>query len=328
MRKTRGYAKAAVRSFVPIAGISIMAVLSEDPRLFWSVVLPLLAGVLPLSAWLTKRILCQAGKGARIYDRFLVLQVFALSILAAGVCFCFMIEAGVSHGAVLRNLFFLRCIFACIVLVVYPVTDLTLSRASLLSDMEGARINKSSVIVPRAVILAAAASVLIRIIAPPLNTALRLQHRNVAKLLVSFGADVRASDRYGCSPLWYAVHRTDLEMTNLLLEKGAQLDAALAGLGLQRAAEGNRPDMLRFLLSRGANPNSTHMGATALILACLRNDRSMIRLLLDNGADMNVKGGYPGMPYDGKSALDLALASGDAQTAEIMLAYRNRKLNE
>jgi ankyrin repeat protein len=114
-------------------------------------------------------------------------------------------------------------------------------------------------------------------------------------------------------------------MTTLLLNKGAKLDATIASLGLQRAVEDKNTDMLRLLLSSGADPNSTYMGAPPLVAACQRKDTTMIRMLLDSGADINFKSKYPNMSYDGKSPLDIAYEIGDAKVVELLLSHGKKQ---
>ena len=78
-------------------------------------------------------------------------------------------------------------------------------------------------------------------------------------------------------------------------------------------------------MGKGADPNSTYMGATPLVHACSRRSLTMIRLLLERGADVDFKSNYPAMPYHGKSPLDIALGGGDAQVVELLLSYSKRK---
>jgi ankyrin repeat protein len=163
---------------------------------------------------------------------------------------------------------------------------------------------------------------LIQIIGPSLNAALKFQHRDIAKKLINLGTDVNKSDRYGCTPLWYALHTVDPDMTTLLLNKGAVLNNTVVSIGFQRAVEDKNIDVVRLLLSRGADPNTTYMGATPLVHACYSKDMDMIKILLDSGADINFRCNYPNMPYDGKSALDIAYEGDDTQIVELLLTHR------
>lgn len=108
-------------------------------------------------------------------------------------------------------------------------------------------------------------------------------------------------------------------MTAFLIDEGAHLEKRFKGMALTRAVESNRIDMLRLLLSRGVDPNSTYMGATPLVHACLKKDFQMIKMLLKNGADINIRSSFPNMPYDGKSAVDIAHENGDPQLIELII---------
>ncbi len=316
------YFRAVVRSCVPITGIAVIAALSEERKLFFSILLLPLAVALPLMTWSTIKIIGQVTAKQFIDRKYIIFYGFSLIVLAAGVCFFFILEAVGSHGSD-RGLFQMKCLFAFTIIVVYPLIDLILFRSSQRSDAGRSQRIKSATILSEVIILVAASFLLIKVIGPPLNAALRLQYRGAAKTLINLGADVHKKDVYGATPLWWAVHRVDSEMAKLLLDKGARLDKKVASLGLQRAIEDNNPDMLRLLLSRGADPNSTYMGATPLVYACQRKNVTLIRILLDSGADVNFKRGskYPTTPWDGKSALDIACEGGDAQLVELLLGH-------
>ena len=107
-------------------------------------------------------------------------------------------------------------------------------------------------------------------------------------------------------------------MTIFLLDKGAHLDKRIAGMALTRAVESNNMDMLRLLLNRGLDPDSKYMGATPLVRACLSKDLNAIKILVQNGADIHARSSYPNMPYDGKSALDIARENRDTQIVELL----------
>jgi hypothetical protein len=320
-----GHFRAVIRSCIPIVGIALIAALSEEPKLFLAILLLPLAVAIPLIAWSTIKIIGQVAPKQLIDKKYLVIYGFSLMVIAAGACFFFLLEAGGSHGAVHPELFFKKCLFAITIIAVYPLIDLILFRSYQLSETENVRKIKTAIMLTRVIIFMAVVLLLFQIVGPPLNAALRLKYRSIAKTLINFGADVHKSDRYGCTPLWYALHRVDLDMTTFLFNKGAKLDKSVASLGLKRAVEGNNTDMLRLLLSKGAGPNSTYMGAPPLVDACQRKDMAMIKILLDSGADMNFKSSYPNMPYDGKSPLDIAYESGDGQVVELLLSHGKKQ---
>ncbi len=45
----------------------------------------------------------------------------------------------------------------------------------------------------------------------------------------------------------------------------------------------------------------------------------MIEILLETGADKNIRSSFPNMPYDGKSAVDIASENGDPQLIKLMI---------
>lgn len=305
-------------SIAPITGFVVIVFLTEEISLLQSILLLPFSLALPLIAWSTVKMIGQIRNGQIIDWKYLALYGLGLVILAFAVCFLFLAEAIGSHGTD-HGMFGLKCLFALTTIVTYPFVDLYFFRASQQLDIGTGQKLRFGALLSKTILIAVALFLLVRIVGPPLNMALRLQYQGIAKALIDAGADVKQSDRHGATPLWYAVHRVDKVMTLALLSKGATLDDRLAGFGLTRAIEADNPDMLRLLLSRGANPNAPYMGATPLVIACQRGNKSMIRLLLDNGADMNMKSRYPNMPYDGKSALDIARERGDAQVIKLLL---------
>ena len=319
-----GYFRAVVRSCIPIIGIAVIAALNEEPKLFLTVLLLPLAVAIPLMTWSTIKIIGQVTAKQFIDQKYIIFYGFSFIVLAAGVCFFFILEAVGSHGSD-RRLFQMKCLFAFTIIVAYPLIDLILFRRSQLSDAGRSQRIKYATMLSEVIILAAAVFFLIRVIGPPLNAALRLQYRSAAKTLINLGANVHKKDIYGATPLWWAVHRVDPEMATLLLDKGARLDNEVASLGLRNAVLGKNPDMLRFLLSRGADPNSTYMGATPLVHACQQKNMTMIKILLDSGGDINFKSKYPNMPYDGKSPLDIAYEGGDAQVVALLLSHAKKR---
>ena len=322
MPKTMEHFGAIVRFFIPIIGIAVIVALSEDPKLFLTFLLLPFAVALPLIAWSTIKIIVQVRINQLINKKYLIIHGLSLIVLTVGVCFFFMIESGLSHGGIPAELFHKKCFLSFTIIVVYPLIDLILFRSYLLSDTESVRKIKKAMILTRVIILMAVVLLLIQIIGPSLNAALRFQHRDIAKKLINLGTDVNKSDRYGCTPLWYALHTVDSDMTTLLLNKGAILNNTVVSIGFQRAVEDKNIDVVRLLLSRGADPNTTYMGATPLVHACYSKDMDMIKILLDSGADINLRCNYPNMPYDGKSALDIAYEGDDTQIVELLLTHR------
>lgn len=317
------YTRAIVRSFIPFAGIAFLLAVSDEKKLFLSVIAIPAAIAIPLIIRSTQKIISAVRTKQLIDKKSVILYGVTLAVMPAGACFFFMIDAALSHGAD-HGLFFDRCLFLITVGVVYPLADLMWYHAAQQADAGKIQKIKYSMMISQALILGVAVFLLVRIVGPPLNASLRLQYRDFAKKLIHYGINVQLQDRYGATPLWYAVHRVDVDMAARLLDRGARLDAEIAGLGLRRAVEDKNINMLKLLLDRGASPDSVYMGAPPLIVACHQKDAATIRILLERGADIHLKSKYPNMPYDGKSPLDVAREAGDAKVLELLLGYKKQ----
>lgn len=94
---------------------------------------------------------------------------------------------------------------------------------------------------------------------------------DVAELLLERGADPRARDYYGRTPLHYAARGDHPRHAGLLLAKGAEVNARNdeGRTPLHEAAERSLdPEVVRLLLAAGADPGAqTNEGKTALDLA-------------------------------------------------------------
>jgi ankyrin repeat protein len=99
------------------------------------------------------------------------------------------------------------------------------------------------------------------------------QNRAVVEAILDAGADVNALTSGGDTPLNFAIRRGNLELMQLLVERGAAVVKfgrkryqppllAVAGADVPPAA---KPALIEFLLKAGADPNaSDHRGNTAL----------------------------------------------------------------
>jgi hypothetical protein len=317
--KTMAYFGSVIKLFVPVLGIAIVAVLAEDQRFFRSLILLPFGIALPLLIWSTIKIKGQVRTNHFIDTKYIVIFGLSLIAVAAVICFYFLLEAAMSHGSVPTELFRKNCLFTLLVIVVYPIMDIVFLRFRQKSDPKQTLKTKYAMIAAKTIVLVLAVFILIDIVSPPVNAALRRNHQSAAKALIYLGADLNKTDRYGCTPLWYALHRVDLNMTIFLLDKGAHVDKGLAGMALTRAVESKNMDMLRLLLNRGLDPDSKYMGATPLVRACLMKDLKAIEILVQNAADIHLPSSYPNMPYDGKSALDIAREDGDPQLTKILI---------
>ncbi|CAG8214968.1 unnamed protein product, partial [Penicillium olsonii] len=138
--------------------------------------------------------------------------------------------------------------------------------------------------------------------APPLMTALHLasfngHEREVEFLLSLSGKDIDSTDSTGTNPIISASQRGYEKVVQLLLEKGAEVNAPGGHLGnaLQAASSGGHHEIVQLLLETRAEVNAQggHFG-NALQAASYEGHDKIVQLLLEKGAEVNAQGGYYG----------------------------------
>ncbi|KFA54499.1 hypothetical protein S40293_10062 [Stachybotrys chartarum IBT 40293] len=114
----------------------------------------------------------------------------------------------------------------------------------------------------------------------------------LVRLLLDNGADVKAKDYTGRTPLSLALNNADETSVQLLLENGADIESRDDGgrTPLSLAAMTKNKAAVQLLLKNGANIESRDDGGrTPLLLAASQGSRAIIQLLLENGADIESK---------------------------------------
>ena len=161
----------------------------------------------------------------------------------------------------------------------------------------------------------------------PLLYAARDGRTDIARMLIAAKGDVQQADVNGITPLLMAITNNHLDTAKLLLEKGAAVNAAdwwgrtplYAAIEIRNRDYGrnneheiDRPaalDLIKTLLDRGANVNARtkevpptrrfvtplgdlswvdFTGQTPFLRAALAGDITVMRLLLEKGADPNI----------------------------------------
>ncbi|HEX5110106.1 MAG TPA: ankyrin repeat domain-containing protein [Vicinamibacterales bacterium] len=130
----------------------------------------------------------------------------------------------------------------------------------------------------------------------PLISAITNNHPDMARFLIDKGANIKAVDWYGRTPLWAAVETRNMDVDNASFTNSIDRAPFL--------------DLIRVLLDKGADPNVQtkevppirraflrvtgslswvdFTGQTPFLTAALAGDVSVMRLLLEHGADPKI----------------------------------------
>jgi ankyrin repeat protein len=153
---------------------------------------------------------------------------------------------------------------------------------------------------------------------------------NTAKLLLEYGASVTKGDENGITPLHDAIRGTEcvLKMVRLLVSHGANVNAKdrrgdtplhdAVSLGLvDENLEYNDKAVIEYLLTNGANINEVNAdGCTPLYEAYAVARLDIVKLLIEHGADVNIKNNE-----DGFSLLHRAAWLGDLEAVALFVKH-------
>ena len=128
------------------------------------------------------------------------------------------------------------------------------------------------------------------------------QSEVVKAMLATKITDINVCNDEGITPLYFAVMRNNLFITELLLEAGADADKKdnHGNAPLHLAARNENEHIIKKLLEHGANVNvRTERGETALIAAAKTGNNYVVAELLLANADVSCKNtaGYTALYY-------------------------------
>lgn len=127
----------------------------------------------------------------------------------------------------------------------------------------------------------------------PLMQALFSRQVAVFKYLLEKGADVNAANKDGFTLLHFAVFSAQKELVEMLIAKGAPLDAnanVIAATPLDLAISGRHLDIVKLLITKGAALDlKDKKGFTPLMKAISTGQADMVQVLVDKGASLNEK---------------------------------------
>lgn len=159
----------------------------------------------------------------------------------------------------------------------------------------------------------------------PLHVAAHDDDVQMAALLLDAGAKADVSNRYGATPLWLAARNGSAAMIELLVKAGATPNTSTVGeLPLHAAARSGRPEAVESLLKAGATVDAVEAerGQTALMHAAAENYPTVVRVLLESGANARARtpGGWTAILFAARAGAheivrDLLKAGADVNDA-------------
>ncbi|CAL1689721.1 unnamed protein product [Lasius platythorax] len=175
-----------------------------------------------------------------------------------------------------------------------------------------------------------------------LRDAVMIRHTEISKLLLTNGSRVNSKkEKPFNTPLHFAVINGDIEIVNMLLCRGANIDAKnqYDRTPFHNAVESKNIEIIELLLNRGAYVNARDSNSiTPLHLAVEKgSDEEIIKLLLSRGANVDANGylkivenllkhgahvnsAYTYTCWKGYTPLHLAVENGSEEIIKLLLS--------
>ena len=112
-----------------------------------------------------------------------------------------------------------------------------------------------------------------------------------ARDMVEHGVDVNVKDNDGSTPLIKVVWHGHLDVVKYLVSQGADVNEAKNGwTPLHRAAARGHLDVVKYLVSQGADVNAKNNdGGTPFFMAAVHGHLDVVKYLVSQGADVNTE---------------------------------------
>lgn len=143
----------------------------------------------------------------------------------------------------------------------------------------------------------------------------------VLSFSLALGTSIAMADEKLNSEFRVAAGMGQVERVKSLLKQGADVNSRGpstskvpgGGTALMLAAARNHLEIVKFLISHGANVNQADDGGgTALIYAVWKGNKEIVALLLKNGANVHAK------TRDGRTALSIAKQAGNTEIEKML----------
>lgn len=155
----------------------------------------------------------------------------------------------------------------------------------------------------------------------PLLGACYYGYKDMAKLLISKGANINVKTSTGETPLMLACYFSE-EVTRLLVSEGADINANNGTGAFSHCISGIMGGVVstglaELFLSKGANVDETDTtgptaGYTCLMLAAGNEKPDLVKFLIKNGANVNAKA------KDGATPLSMAIRENDTAMIKLL----------
>jgi ankyrin repeat protein len=120
---------------------------------------------------------------------------------------------------------------------------------------------------------------------------------NIVKFILDMGTDA-ANTRQALDALYSGCLYGQTEIVDLLLDKGADVNAQKALDGLNAACWQGYAEIVKLLLDNGASANSqAALDGLCYACSCRHTDNNIVKLLLEKGADVNTQQALEGLYF-------------------------------